>query len=117
WLSLSPSYLPAKVLRSRPSSLALACAPSRILTKKGLPSVLVIRPTMSAAHTGVAAITPKATAPATASFVNVNLLILILPVDMWSGHMDIPPAGAASRHPARFHDRIGIKQIPAPDTC
>ena len=35
---------------SMPSSLAFASAPSRILTKNGLVSVLVIRPTMSAAE-------------------------------------------------------------------
>ncbi len=49
WPSLSPSNLPAAVIRVTPSSLALASAPSRILTKNGLVSVLVIRPTVSAA--------------------------------------------------------------------
>ena len=46
WPSLSPSTLPAKARSSTPSSLALASAPSFILTKNGLMSVLVIRPTM-----------------------------------------------------------------------
>src|ERR1700682_3719115 len=47
WPALSPSNLPAAVMRSRPSSVALACAPSFIFTKKGLVSVLVIRPTLT----------------------------------------------------------------------
>jgi hypothetical protein len=45
WLSLSPSFLPAKDCSSAPTSLALASAPSFIFTKNGLVSVLVIRPT------------------------------------------------------------------------
>ena len=47
WDSLSPSYLPAKLCSLTPSSLALASAPSFILTKNGLVSVLVIRPTIA----------------------------------------------------------------------
>ena len=50
WPSLSPSYLPAAVRSSMPSSFAFSWAPSRILTKNGLVSVLVMRPTMSAAN-------------------------------------------------------------------
>ena len=46
WLSLSPSFLPAKDCRSAPSSLAFAFAPSFIFTKNGLVSVLVISPTV-----------------------------------------------------------------------
>src|SRR6478736_6160208 len=46
--SLSPSFLPAKDCNSPPSSLALASAPSFILTKNGFVSVLVIRPTLNA---------------------------------------------------------------------
>ena len=45
--------------------LRLGLAPSRILTKKGLVSVLVIRPTMSAAWAEVADRAPSAAAPAT----------------------------------------------------
>ena len=53
--SLSPSYLPAKVRNSTPISSALAFAPSRIFTKKGLVLVLVIRPMMaSSAMAGAA---------------------------------------------------------------
>ena len=44
WLSLSPSCLPAKDCSSAPASAAAASAPSFILTKNGLVSVLVIRP-------------------------------------------------------------------------
>ena len=46
WVSLSPSTFPAKAFRVMPSSSALAVAPSFILTKKGLVSVLVIRQTV-----------------------------------------------------------------------
>ena len=53
WPSLSPSNLPAQAISLTPSSLALASAPSRILTKKGLVFVLVIRPMIvSAAKAG-----------------------------------------------------------------
>jgi hypothetical protein len=52
WPALSPSVLPAAVISLAPSFLASAWAPSFIFTKKGLVSVLVIRPiTGSAAHT------------------------------------------------------------------
>src|SRR3954447_3400610 len=47
WLSLSPSFLPAKDCRSAPSFLAWASAPSFIFTKNGFVSVLVIRPTVT----------------------------------------------------------------------
>src|SRR5262249_40951448 len=47
WDWLSPSTLPAKLESLRPSSLALASAPSFIFTKKGLVFVLVIRPTVT----------------------------------------------------------------------
>ena len=43
WPSLSPSSRPASAVSFTPSSSAFACAPSRILTKNGLVSVLVIR--------------------------------------------------------------------------
>jgi fructokinase len=44
WPALSPSVLPAPVSSLAPSFLASAWAPSFIFTKKGLVSVLVIRP-------------------------------------------------------------------------
>src|ERR1700722_20489834 len=43
---LSPSYLPAKLRKSTPSSLAFAAAPSFIFAKNGLVFVFVISPTM-----------------------------------------------------------------------
>jgi hypothetical protein len=43
---LSPSYLPAKLRKSTPSSFAFAAAPSFILAKNGLLFVFVISPTM-----------------------------------------------------------------------
>ena len=46
WPVLSPSYLPAKLRKSTPSSFAFACAPSFILAKNGLVFVFVISPTM-----------------------------------------------------------------------
>ena len=46
WPALSPSLAPAPVSSLMPSSSALAWAPSFILTKNGLVSVLVMRPTM-----------------------------------------------------------------------
>ena len=46
WPALSPSLAPAPVNSLMPSSVALAWAPSFILTKNGLVSVLVMRPTM-----------------------------------------------------------------------
>src|SRR5205823_14877128 len=73
WPSLSPSYLPAAVLSSMPSSSAFAWAPSRILTKKGLVSVLVIRPTMSAEKAGAAPAHSRAAPKATV--VRVNFMI------------------------------------------
>src|SRR6266481_1024827 len=45
WLALSPSNFPAPVMSFAPSFFAAAWAPSFILTKKGLVSVLVMRPT------------------------------------------------------------------------
>jgi hypothetical protein len=47
WLALSPSNLPAAVIRVTPSASASFCAPSFILTKNGLVSVLVISPTLT----------------------------------------------------------------------
>ncbi len=47
WPSLSPSCAPAPVSSFTPSFFALAVAPSFIFTKKGLVSVLVIRPTVT----------------------------------------------------------------------
>src|SRR5512133_945568 len=47
WPSLSPSKAPAAVRSVAPLALASASAPSFILTKKGLVSVLVIRPTLT----------------------------------------------------------------------
>ena len=44
WPSLSPSNAPASAISSAPSSSAASFADSRILTKNGLESVLVIRP-------------------------------------------------------------------------
>src|SRR6185369_12749893 len=44
WPAVSPSLLPAAVSNLAPAFLASASAPSFILTKKGLVSVLVIRP-------------------------------------------------------------------------
>jgi hypothetical protein len=49
WPSLSPSNLPAKALQLKAELLGFRLGASRIFTKNGLPSVLVIRPTMSAA--------------------------------------------------------------------
>ena len=46
WAAVSPSFLPEALISLAPSFLASACAPSFILTKKGLVSVLVIRPMM-----------------------------------------------------------------------
>src|SRR4030095_8253861 len=46
-VSLSPSYLPAKLCSSTPSFLASASAPSFILAKNGLVLVLVMRPTIT----------------------------------------------------------------------
>ncbi len=46
WPALSASNAPAAVSSSAPAASAAACAPSFILTKKGLVSVLVISPTM-----------------------------------------------------------------------
>ncbi len=57
WPALSPSVLPAPLSSLAPSFLASASAPSFILTKKGLVSVLVIRP-----MTGSAACAAKAVA-------------------------------------------------------
>src|SRR5690606_29273437 len=73
WPSLSPSNLPAAVIRLSPSSFAVASAPSRILTKNGLVSVLVIRPTVSAARAALA--TPQSARPATAAFRNLKFLM------------------------------------------
>src|SRR6266700_3468267 len=47
WLALSPSNLPAAVISLAPLAWASFSAPSFILTKKGLVSVLVMRPTMT----------------------------------------------------------------------
>ena len=44
WPALSPSVLPAPEISFAPLALASASAPSFIFTKKGLVSVLVIRP-------------------------------------------------------------------------
>jgi hypothetical protein len=44
WPALSPSALPAPDISFAPFALAAAAAPSFILTKNGLVSVLVIRP-------------------------------------------------------------------------
>ena len=58
WPALSPSVLPAADSTLAPSFFASACAPSFILTKNGLVSVLVIKPmTGSAAYALVAAST------------------------------------------------------------
>ena len=46
WLALSPSNLPAALISVAPLADASFCAPSFILTKNGLVSVLVIRPTL-----------------------------------------------------------------------
>ncbi len=45
WLALSPSNCPAAVRSLAPLASASFCAPSFILTKNGLVSVFVIRPT------------------------------------------------------------------------
>ena len=54
WPVLSPSYLPARLRKSTPSSFAFASAPSFIFAKNGLVYVFVISPTMilSAAKAG-----------------------------------------------------------------
>ena len=44
WPALSPSCLPAALSSLAPWAVAAACAPSFILTKNGLVSVLVMRP-------------------------------------------------------------------------
>ncbi len=44
WLGLSPSNLPAAVINLAPLAFAVSVAPSLIFTKKGLVSVLVMRP-------------------------------------------------------------------------
>src|SRR5258706_10797477 len=49
WPALSPSALPAPLSSLAPLASAAAVAPSFILTKKGLVSVLVIRPTTGSA--------------------------------------------------------------------
>src|SRR5262245_17133347 len=56
WPALSPSALPAPLSSLAPFSLAFCCAPSFIFTKKGLVSVLVMRPITgaSAARAGKA---------------------------------------------------------------
>ena len=46
WLALSPSNLPAAVISLTPLALASFSAPSFILTKNGLVSVLVMSPTL-----------------------------------------------------------------------
>ena len=46
WLALSPSNLPAADISVAPLALASFSAPSFILTKNGLVSVLVISPTL-----------------------------------------------------------------------
>ena len=63
WPAVSPSCLPAAVNSLAPSFLASASAPSFIFTKKGLLSVLVIRPmTGSAAMADVMADAASASA-------------------------------------------------------
>ena len=62
WPALSPSFLPAAVSSCAPFGCAAACAPSFIFTKKGLVSVLVIRPI-----TGCCASRRRRQAPAHAS--------------------------------------------------
>src|SRR6202041_2107926 len=70
WPVLSPSYLPAKLRKSTPSSFAFSAAPSFILAKNGLAFVFVISPTMilSAAKAGAAASAHAATAQAVIVF-------------------------------------------------
>ena len=87
WQSLSPSTLPAKLLSVTPSSLALASAPSFILTKNGLFSVLVMRPMMSSARAGEAAARPKNATPSTADCKASNLRMETPPIGirmMWT---------------------------------
>src|SRR3979411_1115491 len=55
WLALSPSNLPAAVIRLAPLAVASLSAPSFILTKNGLVSVLVISPTVTGPAAGFAA--------------------------------------------------------------
>src|SRR5215217_1634444 len=44
WLALSPSNRPAAVISLAPLAFAVPVAPSRIFTKNGFVSVLVMRP-------------------------------------------------------------------------
>ena len=59
WASLSPSSLPANALQRDALVGRACCAPSFILTKNGLVSVLVIRPTIGFSA-ALAAVTPRA---------------------------------------------------------
>ena len=96
WPSLSPSNLPAQAISVRcPSSLAFASAPSRILTKNGLVSVLVIRPTMSAASAEVPANALSAR-PATAAFRNFRFLMISSRWNTWNPVARHPGKSAAT---------------------
>src|SRR2546430_3159695 len=66
-VSLSPSNLPAKLCTRAPTFLAVASAPSRILTKKGLLSVLVMRPMKTSAALAGPAVPATRTATAASS--------------------------------------------------
>src|SRR6476659_9633479 len=91
WPALSPSLFPAPDSSLAPLALASAVAPSFIFTKKGLVSVLVIRPiTGSAAWAGNwAASAAEATAAA-----RVSLNIGLSP-----GVAGEPPAGLEKLEP------------------
>lgn len=81
WPALSPSALPAPVSSLAPLACAAAAAPSFIFTKKGLVSVLVIRPI-----TGwpCACTAPAAISAAAAASVVLSIGCLLVGVDV--GH-------------------------------
>ena len=63
WPSLSPSNLPARAVSSTPCSCAAAVAASRIVTKNGFVSVLVMSPTLTSPP-AAAPVSPSPAVPA-----------------------------------------------------
>ncbi|MCY1378657.1 hypothetical protein D9M69_663130 [compost metagenome] len=98
WPALSPSVLPAADNSLAPSFFASASAPSFIFTKKGLESVLVIRPMTgwACAWASDAARASTAKAPADVARVEARMVMFvssggrdvsgITPPDTWGFH-------------------------------
>ena len=80
WPALSPSALPAPESSLAPLALAASAAPSFIFTKKGLVSVLVIRPT-----TGWSAAWAAGTAIAAHNVLNAKTVFICMLVSMGVG--------------------------------